>query len=105
MFELLLTWYVSLSILVCHCNLSDNVAKYELFMCYIYVNRNQRAFLAQMTSFVMRYDIIYHFFPFNSQYLMTWGVDSRAFYVWEVYVCGACQGTSMNIIFYQLNIK
>ena len=47
-------------------------------LCAIYVCRNQRAFLAQMTSFVMRYDVIYHFFPINSQYLMTWGVDSPA---------------------------
>ena len=47
-------------------------------LCAIYVCRNQRAFLAQMTSFVVRYDVIYHFFPINSQYLMTWGVDSPA---------------------------
>ena len=33
----------------------------------------------------MRYDVNYRFFPFNSQYLMTWGIDSPAFYVWEVY--------------------
>ena len=31
--------------------------------CAIYVDRNQRTFLAQMTSFVMRYDVIYHSFP------------------------------------------
>ena len=54
-------------------------------LCAIYVNRNQQAFLAQVTSFVMRYDVTNCFFPFNSQYLMTWGVDSPAFYVWEVY--------------------
>ena len=47
-------------------------------LCAIYVDRNQRAFLAQMTSFVVRYDVIDHFFPINSQYLMTWGVDSPA---------------------------
>ena len=29
-------------------------------LCAIYVNRNQRALLAQMTSFVMWYDVIYH---------------------------------------------
>ena len=45
-------------------------------LCAIYVDRNQCAFLAQMTSFVMRYDVIYHFFLINSQCLMTWGVDS-----------------------------
>ena len=35
LFELLLTWNVSSQILVCHYNLSNNVAKYELLMCYI----------------------------------------------------------------------
>ena len=43
-----------------------------------YVDRNQRAFLAQMTSFVVWYDFIYHSFPISSQYLMMWGVDSPA---------------------------
>ena len=45
-------------------------------MCYTYVDRNQRAFLVQMRSFVVRYDVIYHLSPINSQYLMTWGVNS-----------------------------
>ena len=45
-------------------------------LCAIYVDRNQQTFLAKMTSFVMRYDIIYHSFLINSQCLMTWGVDS-----------------------------
>ena len=45
-------------------------------LCVIYVDRNQRAFLAQMTSFFVRYDVIYHLSPINSQYLMTWEVDS-----------------------------
>ena len=45
-------------------------------LCAIYVDRNQRAFLAQMRSFVGRYDVIYHLSPINSQYLMTWEVDS-----------------------------
>ena len=49
-------------------------------LCAIYyVARNHgRVFLAQMTSLVVRYDVIYHCFPINSQYLMTWGggVDS-----------------------------
>ena len=43
--------------------------------CAIYVDWNQRTFLAKMTSFVMRYDIIYYSFLINSQCLMTWGVD------------------------------
>ena len=41
-------------------------------MCYNY----QLAFWAQMTSSVSRYDVIYLFFPVNSQYMMTWQVDS-----------------------------
>ena len=45
-------------------------------LCAIYVDRNQRAFLAQMRSFVVRYDVIYHISPINSQYLMTWEVAS-----------------------------
>ena len=44
--------------------------------CFCAIDRNQRAFLAQMTSFVARYDVIYHFFLITSQYLMTWGVES-----------------------------
>ena len=47
-------------------------------LCAINVDQNQRAFLAQLTSLVVRYDIIYHPFPINSQYLMTWGVNSPA---------------------------
>ena len=49
------------------------------FLCSIYVDRNQRAFLAQMTSFVVRYDVIYHSFSISSQYLMTCGVNSPDF--------------------------
>ena len=45
-------------------------------LCAIYVDRNQRAFLALMRSFVVRYDVIYHISPINSQYLMTWEVAS-----------------------------
>ena len=42
-------------------------------LCAIYVEQNQRAFLAQMKSFIVQYDIIYHSFPINSQYLMMGG--------------------------------
>ena len=56
-------------------------------LCAIYIDRNQRAFLAQMTSFVMRYDVIYHLFPIGSRYLMTLGADSpcskTASYTWS----------------------
>ena len=33
-------------------------------------------FFARMTSCAERYDVIYHPFPINSQYLKMWGVDS-----------------------------
>ena len=39
-------------------------------LCDIYFNRNQQAFLAQMTSFAVRYDVIYHFFPINYKQLL-----------------------------------
>ena len=42
-------------------------------LCALYVCRDQGAFLAQMTSFVVRYDIINHSLPISSQYLMMWG--------------------------------
>ena len=45
--------------------------------CAIYVDRNQRVFLAQMTLFVVCYDVIHHFLPINSQYLMMWGLTAR----------------------------
>ena len=46
------------------------------FLGVIYIARNQQAFLAQMTSFVVRYDAIYLSFPIKSQYLMTGGVTT-----------------------------
>ena len=45
-------------------------------LCAINVDQNQQAFLAQMTSFVVRYDIMYHSFPLNSQYFDDVEVDS-----------------------------
>ena len=48
-------------------------------LCAIHVDWNQQTFFAQMTSFVVRYDIIYHFFPINAQYLIMWGVNSPIF--------------------------
>ena len=42
-------------------------------LCAIYVDQNQQAFLAQMMSFVVQHDIIYHSFPINSQYLIMGG--------------------------------
>ena len=43
------------------------------FLGVIYIARNQQAFLAQMTSFVVQYDAIYLSFPIKSLYLMTGG--------------------------------
>ena len=43
------------------------------FLGVIYIARDQQAFLAQMTSFVVQYDAIYLSFPIKSQYLMTGG--------------------------------
>ena len=43
------------------------------FLGLIYIARNQQAFLAQMTSFVVQYDAIYLSFPIKSLYLMTGG--------------------------------
>jgi len=57
-----------------------------IFLCVIYFDQNQPAFLAQMTSFVVWYDIIYYSFPINSHYLMTWGVDSPDFQTSKFFV-------------------
>ena len=40
------------------------------------IHEDGRVFDAQMTSCALRYDVIYHPFPINSQYLNTSGVDS-----------------------------
>ena len=56
-----------------------------------YIDQNQRAFLAQIMSFVVRYDFIYDFFPISSQYLMMWGVDSPA--IGQVITCPARKST------------
>ena len=32
----------------------------------------------------VRYEVIYHHFPINSQYLKTWGVDSPACSRWKI---------------------
>ena len=53
-------------------------------LCAIYVDRNQRAFLAQMMSFFVRYDVILSVIPFLSKLIFSifddggWmgGVDS-----------------------------
>ena len=40
------------------------------------IHEDGRVFDAQMTSCALRYDVIYHPSPINSQYLNTSGVDS-----------------------------
>ena len=42
LFELLLTWNVSSYIMARYCNSSNNVAKHELFMCYIHRSKSTR---------------------------------------------------------------
>ena len=44
---------------------------------FLMIGVNEYIF-AQKTSCAVHYDVIYHPFPFNSQYLKTWGVDSSA---------------------------
>ena len=59
------------------CNLSNNVAPYELF--YGVLHRSESTiyyFFAQMTSCAMRYDVICHPFLINSQYLKMWGLTA-----------------------------
>ena len=36
----------------------------------------QRVFFEQMTSYTIRYEVIYYPFPINSQYLKTWGLTA-----------------------------
>ena len=61
---------------------------------------------AQMTSYAVRYDVTYHPFPINSQYLKTWGVDSPAMEInvreeitikWQNYSCLSHKYSSSSI--------
>ena len=65
---------------VCNIDISNNVVgqmlqcQQHLFRAFcvttnIWDDRSQRVFFAQMTSCAVHYDIIYHPFPINSQYL------------------------------------
>ena len=63
-------------------------------LCATYVDRSQRVFLAQMTSFVLWYDLIYHFFPISSQYLMMWGLTALLLGKWGLKItCPAKKST------------
>ena len=42
-------------------------------MGLIYIDQSQQAFFAQMMSYAVWYDVIYHPLPINSQYLKTCG--------------------------------
>ena len=57
------------------------MAKREIFLVgqrreILRYDRSHQLFLAQITSCAMRYDVICHPLPINSQYLKTSGVDS-----------------------------
>ena len=65
---------------VCDLSISNNVigqmlqCQQHLFQAFCVTanipdDRSQRVFLAQMTSCAVLYDVIYHLFPINSQYL------------------------------------
>jgi len=56
--------------------LDTNMATVTSCENILYFERNEQAFLEQMTSYVVRYDDIYDSFPISSQYLMSWEVDS-----------------------------
>ena len=58
-------------------------------LCAIYVDQNQQAFLAQMMSFVVQHDIIYHSFPINSQYLIMGGGELTALHLLGRVFCNA----------------
>ena len=51
-----------------------------LFVCFVSSqirgDSSQQVSFAQVTSCAMCYDVIYHHFAINSQYLKTWKVDS-----------------------------
>ena len=51
-------------------------------LCAIYFSRNKQAFLAQITSFVVQYDVIYiSFIPYLFSIFVDVGVDSPGFQV------------------------
>ena len=56
---------------------------------FVMTGVNEYFFFAQMASFVERYDVIYHPFPINSQYLRTWGVDSPEIGIERAMACVA----------------
>ena len=73
---LMLTWNVSSSTPVCHCNIIIWLVFAHFVSLQIHDNRSQRVFSAQMMSWTSHYDFMYHPLPVNSQYLKTWRVDS-----------------------------
>ena len=74
----MLTSNISLSTPVCQIDIYNNLIGFRVLCDHKFGdNRSQRVFFAQMTSCDVTYDVIYHPFPINSQYLKTWGVDSH----------------------------
>ena len=61
------------------CYNANNMLNAHFVLSQICDNWSEQVFFAQMMSCEVPYDIIYHPFPFNSQYLKTWGVNSPAF--------------------------
>ena len=60
----MLTWNIPSYTLPSHCNLSNNVASYELFYeVYTSIGVNKYFLPSQLASWSMQYDIIYHPFP------------------------------------------
>ena len=58
--------------------IKSNVVQQHLFRAFCVIANSWRSestvSFAQMTSCAIRYDVIYHPFAMNSQYLKTWGV-------------------------------
>ena len=75
---LMLTLNVSSLTPVCHCNIIIWLVFVHFVSSQIHDNRRQQIFFAQMMSWSLHCDVMYHSLPVNSQYLKTWGVDSPA---------------------------
>ena len=62
--------------------IKSNVVQQNLFRAFCVIINSGRSestvSFAKMTSCAIRYDVMYHPFAINSQYLKTWGVDSPA---------------------------
>ena len=75
---LMLTSNVSSLTPVCHCNIIIWLVFTHFVSSQIHDNWRQQVFFAQMMSWTLRYDVIDHPFPVNSQYLKMCGIHSPA---------------------------